>query len=230
MQHVFSAQPMEKLLLPRSVHGEEFQVRVSFITFHSTHDTDISPFRKRMLTCRSLCAQGKQRCQGTAEGPFPRAPPCSDTPPPSPRLLRGQGSSLHQGVLHSTEVQGAVRELDFCQPQEAVFCGGVQPRGETAVVLGACCCLICDQLQGLAFLLLVPKQAIKTGCLVCAGGLEGVSLLHCDLSFLLADNGLPHGIWKKKAKVSSSAGKAPGCQLTNQWERRLPVLCCAERC
>ena len=41
MQHVFSAQPMEKLLLPRSVHGEEFQVRVSFITFHSTHNTDI---------------------------------------------------------------------------------------------------------------------------------------------------------------------------------------------
>ena len=198
--------------------------------FHSTHDTDISPFRKRMLTCRSLCAQGKQRCQGTAEGPFPRAPPCSDTPPPSRRLLHGQGSSLHLGVLHSTEVQGAVRELDFCQPQEAGFCGGVQPRGETAVVLGACCCLICDQLRGLAFLLLVPIQATKVRCLVCAGGLEGVSLLHCDLSFLLADNGLPHGIWKKKAKVSSSAGKAPGCQHTNQWERRLPVLCCAERC
>lgn len=55
--------------------------------FHSTHDTDISPFRKRMLTCRSLCAQGKQRCQGTAEGPFLRAPPRTDTspPPPTPR-------------------------------------------------------------------------------------------------------------------------------------------------
>jgi len=189
---------------------------VSSLFIPLTTQTSV-PFRKRMLTCRSLCTQGKQRCQGTAEGPFPRAPPCTDTPPTSTTgLLHRQGSSLHQGVLHSTEVQGAVRELDFCQPQEAVFCGGVQPRGETAVVLGACCCLICDQLRGLAFLLLVPKQATKVRCLVCAGGLEGISLLHCDLFFLLADNGLPHGVWKKKAKVRSSAGKAPGCQHTNQ--------------
>ena len=175
---------------------------------------------------------GHNAARGQLRAPSPELRLAQTHPqlPPSSGLLHGQGSSLHKGVLHSTEVQGAVRELDFCQPQEAVFCGGVQPRGETAVVLGACCCLICDQLQGLAFLLLVPKQAIKSGCLVCAGGLEGVSLLRCDLSFLLADNGLPHGIWKKKAKVSSSAGKAPGCQLTNQWERRLPVLCCAERC
>ena len=75
--------------------------------FHSTHDTDISPFRKRMLTCRSLCAQGKQRCQGKAEGPFPRAPPCTDTPPTSsllgvvarPRKLPAPGCpAQHRGT------------------------------------------------------------------------------------------------------------------------------------
>ena len=97
--------PWKKFLLPRSVHGEEFQV--SLITFHSTHDTDISPFWKGILTCRSLCAQGKQRCQGKAEGPFPRAPPCTDTPPTSsllgvvarPRKLPAPGCpAQHRGT------------------------------------------------------------------------------------------------------------------------------------
>ena len=68
--------------------------------------------------------------------------------------------------------------------------------------------MIRDLLWGLALLLLVPKQSVKGGGLVGAGCLEGVSLLHCDLS-LLADGGLPHGAWKK-AKVSSSSGKGFG--------------------
>ena len=71
-----------------------------------------------------------------------QAQPCTVTCPPSPGFLHSQGSSLHQGVLHSTEVQGTVRDLDFLQLQEAVFPCGVQRRGETAARLAASCCLI----------------------------------------------------------------------------------------
>ena len=69
--------------------------------------TTQTSFWKRMLTCRSLCAQGKQRCQGKAEGPFPRAPPCTDTPPTSsllgvaarPRKLPAPGCpAQHRGT------------------------------------------------------------------------------------------------------------------------------------
>lgn len=55
---------------------------------------------------------------------------------------------------------------------------------------------------GLAFPLLVPKQTIKISGLLGAGGLEDAFLLHIDLSFLVSDDGLPHGTWKK-ARVSN---------------------------
>ena len=68
------------------VYMERSSRSVSSLFIPLTTQT-LVPFRKRMLTCRSLCAQGTQRCQGTAEGSFPRAPPCTDTPPTS-SLLR----------------------------------------------------------------------------------------------------------------------------------------------
>ena len=43
--------------------------------------------------------------------------------------------------------------------------------------------------------------------------MEGVSLLHCDLSFLLGDGDLPHGTWKN-ARVSDCAGK--GSEMQNK--------------
>uniref|UniRef100_A0A8D0ETG4 Uncharacterized protein n=1 Tax=Strix occidentalis caurina TaxID=311401 RepID=A0A8D0ETG4_STROC len=53
----------------------------------SSQITDTLPSWKKILTSRSLCAQGKQSCQGRAEGPFPQAQPCTHTSLPSPWLL-----------------------------------------------------------------------------------------------------------------------------------------------
>ena len=81
----------------------------------------------------------------------------------------------------------------------------------------------------MAFPLLVPEQGIRPGALVGAGGLEGVFLLYCDLSFLLGDGGLPHGTWKK-ARVSDCAGKGSemqnkkGCKVSEEKAPR-PVRC-----
>ena len=62
MQHVFSAQPMEKFLLPRSVHGEEFQI--SFITFHSTHNTDIGPLQEEDVDLQVSVCTGEAALPG----------------------------------------------------------------------------------------------------------------------------------------------------------------------
>ena len=88
------------------VYMERSSRSVSSLFIPLTTQTSV-PFRKRMLTCRSLCTQGKQRCQGKAEGPFPRAPPCTDTPPTSsllgvvarPRKLPAPGCpAQHRGT------------------------------------------------------------------------------------------------------------------------------------
>jgi len=77
--------------------------------------------------------------------------------------------------------------------------------------------------------MLVPEQASKVRGLVGAGCLEGVSLLHCDLSFLLGNSRLPHGAWKK-VKVSNTAGKGSGKQTRNAYKILVEKIPCPLPC
>lgn len=122
-------------------------------------------------------ARGELRAPSPSSAFKDRCPPC-------PGLLHSQRRSLHQGVTHSTEVQGTISCTRLYFP------------------------VVVSKLWGLPFPLLIPQEGIRPGGLVRPGCLEGVSLLYCDL---LDDSGLPHGAWKK-VKVSNCAGKGSGKQ------------------